>query len=123
MKFPVATVMLVSAAVAFVIWDQAQEEAPPLDPTRFTNLAANPLERGAVVDWAVEQVPQLCEEATGSVAGSDAHRACVDTSEKRESSCRRAMADQFPGLVASEALFRDLSITTMNCLVPQSARL
>jgi len=123
MKFPVVTVTLVSAALLYVLWDQSQEAPAPLDPSQFANLATDPVERGRIVDWAVTQVPQLCEEVTGSAVGTTAHDECEKISSKREPSCRRAVADQFPSLVASEAVFRDLAITTMNCLVPQSARL
>lgn len=123
MKFPVVTVTLVSAALLYVLWDQSQEPPAPLDPSQFANLAAEPVERGRIVDWAVSQVPQLCEEATGAAVGASAHAECLEASRKRESSCRRAAADQFPALVATEAGFRDLAISTMNCLVPQSARL
>ena len=112
-----------SAALLYVLWDQSQETPAPLDPSRFANLAEDPVERGRIVDWAVSQVPQLCEEVTGSAVGTAAHGECEKTSSKREPSCRRAAADQFPSLVASEAVFRDLAITTMNCLVPRSARL
>lgn len=123
MKFPVVTVTLVSAALLYVLWDQSREAPAPLDPSRFANLAADPVERGRIVDWAVSQVPQLCEEVTGAAAGTSVHADCEDTGSKREPSCRRAAADQFPALIASEAVFRDLAITTMNCLVPRSARL
>ncbi|MBW0147137.1 hypothetical protein [Marinobacter arenosus] len=120
MKFPTVTVVLVSAALVFVVWDQTREQPEPVEASRFTNLAANPVERGTVVDWVVGEVPGLCAEATGTASGSDAHAECVDGSEAREPACRRAAADRFPGLVASKAVFRDLSITLMNCLVPQS---
>ncbi|WP_203299891.1 hypothetical protein [Marinobacter sediminum] len=123
MKFPVVTVTLVTAALIYVVWDQTQEKPGPVDPSRFTNLAANPVERGTVVDWAVDQVPKLCEDAIDAATGSDAHTDCLNRSEKREPVCRRAMADRFPGMITSEPVFRDLAISAMNCLVPQSARL
>lgn len=123
MKFPVVTVTLVSAALLYVLWDQYREQPAPVDPSRFTNLSANPVERGVVVDWAVAQLPELCADATGSAPGSDVHRQCQTRSDKRESACRRAMADRFPDMIASDPVFRDLAISTMNCLVPQSARL
>lgn len=123
MKFPVVTVTLVAVALIYVVWDQSQEKPGRVDASRFTNLAANPVERGMVVDWAVEQVPQLCKDAIEATTGSDGLTDCVNNSEKREPACRRAMADRFPGMVTSEPVFRDLAITAMNCLVPESARL
>lgn len=120
MKFPTVTVVLVSAALIFVVWDKTREQPGPVEASRFTDLAANPVERGTVVDWVVGEVPGLCEEATGAASGSQAHAECVDGSEAREPACRRAAADRFPGIVASKTVFRDLSITLMNCLVPQS---
>ncbi|MBW7470783.1 hypothetical protein QQF73_04860 [Marinobacter sp. M216] len=120
MKFPTVTVVLVSAALIFVVWDKTREPPEPVEASRFTNLAANPVERGTAVDWVTGQVPGLCEEATGAAPGTAAHANCLEDSEAREPACRRAAADRFPGIVASEAVFRDLSITLMNCLVPQS---
>lgn len=123
MKFPVVTVTLVTAALIYMVWDQTQEKPGPVDPGRFTDLAANPVERGTVVDWAVDQIPKLCEDAVDAANGSDAHTDCLNRSEKRGPVCRRAMADGFPGMITSEPVFRDLAISAMNCLVPQSARL
>ena len=117
MKFPKATVLLVSAALLVVLWNQFRAQPQPLDTGRFTNLAANPVERTAVVDWAISQIPTLCEEATGQSHGSDAFTACVASSEAHTSSCRRAMYREFPSVIASDEVFRDLSISTMNCLV------
>ena len=120
MKFPLVTVTLVSAALIFVVWEQTREHPEPVDASRFTNLAADPVERGVVVDWLVEQVPGHCAEATGAAGGTDAHTRCMESSEAREPACRRAMADRFPGIIASEGVFRDLSITLLNCLVPHN---
>ncbi|MBW4934100.1 hypothetical protein [Marinobacter sp. F4206] len=120
MKFPIVTVTLVSAALIFVVWEQTREQPEPVTASRFADLSANPVERGTVVDWMTGQVSDFCAEATGAAPGSDAHTGCIDGSEAREPACRRAMADRFPGIVASERIFRDLSITLMNCLVPQS---
>ena len=120
MKFPTVTVILVSAALIFVVWEQSREQPEPVDASRFTNLAANPVERGVVVDWLTEQVPGLCEEAAGAAVGTEAHASCVESSEAREPACRRAMADRFPGIIASKEVFRDLSITLINCLVPHN---
>jgi len=46
----------------------------------------------------------------------------VERAESRTSTCRRAIYDNFPDNVTSEAVFRDVSITMMNCLVPESGR-
>lgn len=123
MKFPTATVILVSAALVFVIWNQTREQPAPLDARRLANLAAQPVERGRIVDWVTEQLPRLCQEATGTPSGSSEHQGCLDASETREPSCRRAMAERFPGMIGSEQIFRSLSVTMMECLVHQSRRL
>lgn len=123
MKFPTVTVTLVSLALVVVIWQQSQDQQDTIDPSRFANLAANPVERGTVVDWVVTQVPALCQEATSQADGSEAVSQCVERSERRSSNCRRALYDHFPALISSEAVFRDLTITAMDCLVPQSERL
>ena len=120
MKFPTATVILVSAALLFVLWSQMREQPAPLDVDRIANIAAKPVERGRVVDWAVAQVPRLCEEATGGAAGNDEYEDCLKASKSRSSICRRAMADQFPDMIGSEQGFRNLSVTMMDCLVLQS---
>jgi hypothetical protein len=120
MKFPTATVILVSAAVLFVLWNQTREPAPPLDTTSFNNPASSPVDRSRVLDWVMDEVPRLCKEATGSGEGANDHAACLDAVETRESVCRRAMADQFPDTIGSEQMFRDVSVTMMDCLVQQS---
>jgi hypothetical protein len=123
MKFPAATVILVSAALGFVIWDQTREPPVPLDANRFANLAAQPVERGTILNWVIEQVPRLCQEATGLAEGSSEHADCLESSESREPTCRRAMADQFPGMIGSAQVFRNLAVTMMDCLVQQSRML
>lgn len=120
MKFPKVTVVLVSAALLFVVWEQTRERPEPVDASRFTNLKANPVERSVTVDWLVARIPALCEDATGQSPGTQAHTKCVAESESRTSACRRALYDRFPSVIASERVFRDLSITAMNCLVPRS---
>ncbi|GAA0842636.1 hypothetical protein GCM10009113_11160 [Marinobacter szutsaonensis] len=120
MKFPTVTVTLLSLALIFVLWDQTREKPEPVDASRFVNLATDPVQRSVAVDWLVAQVPAFCEQATGQSAGTDAHSKCVKDSEARSAVCRREMNDRFPSIVASDAVFRDLSITLMNCLVPQS---
>lgn len=120
MKFPTVTVVLVSAALLFVLWEQTREPPEPIDASRFINLAANPVERSAAVDWVVSQIPELCADATGQGGGSELHSRCASESEARTSGCRRMIYDRFPGVIASQAVFRDLSITMMNCLVPRS---
>jgi hypothetical protein len=120
MKFPKVTVVLVSAALLFVLWEQTRERPQPVSASRFTNLAANPVEAGLAMDWVVRQLPALCEDATGQGSGSDVHAVCVSEGESRTSACRRAIYDRFPSVVASEEVFRDMSITAMSCLVPQS---
>lgn len=120
MKFPIATVILVSAALMFIVWERTRDQPEPVDPGRFANLASDPIERSEVVDWVATQIPVLCEEATGSSSGSEAFSECVERGESRSSTCRRAIYDKFPSIIASEGVFRDVSITMMNCLVPQS---
>lgn len=120
MKFPTVTVTLVSAALIYVVWDQTRSQPEPAGPAQFANVAASPVERGEVVDWVVEQIPAFCQEATGQGDDSEAVAQCVERSEKRSSACRRAMYDRFPDSIASDSLFRDLTLTMMECLVPPS---
>ncbi|WP_099092543.1 hypothetical protein [Marinobacter salinus] len=120
MKFPTVTVVLVSAALIFVVWEQTREQPEPIDASRFTRLASDPVERSAVLDYVTARIPELCEEAVGTSKGSEELSMCIESSGAREPACRRAMADRFPGIVASDAVFRDLSITMMSCLVPRS---
>lgn len=117
MKFPKFTVILVTAAILFVLWEQSQAPDEPLDASRFQNLAANPVERSVVVDYVIDQIPSLCEQTTN---GSEPLAECVEKSESRTSSCRRVVYDRFPDIIASDRVFRDLSISMMNCLMPQS---
>lgn len=119
MKTPVVTITLVSAALLYVLWDQTREAPAPTGADRFSNLAANPVSRGDVLDFVVGRIPDFCREATGRDSGAEFDD-CVQKADSRSSSCRRAMADQFADNVRSEAVFRDLSITMINCLVPQS---
>ena len=116
MKFPTATVILVSAALIFVAWDMTRDKPDPTDAGRFADLAANPVERGEVVDWVVTRIPEHCEDTTGASAGSQAHSECVERSESRNSLCRRAIYDNFPETIRSEAVFRDVALTMMDCL-------
>lgn len=118
MRIPIVTVTLVSAALLFAVWDQFREKPQAVEASRFANLTENPAERSVAVDWVVTQIPSLCEEATGQPEGSDAQASCVKQSKARTSTCRRGIYDQFPSTVSSEPVFRDLSITMMNCLVP-----
>lgn len=120
MKFPKVTIVLVSAALLFVVWEQTRERPAPVDASRFTNLAANPVERSVAVDWMVTRIPALCEDATEHSREADAYSNCVSDGENRTSPCRRELYDRFPSVIASEAVFRDLSLTAMNCLVPRS---
>lgn len=120
MKFPKVTLVLVSATLLFVFWEQTREQPQPIDASRLSNLRANPVELGAAVDWIFEQVPDFCSDATGEAEGSRVHVDCVEKAESRTSSCRRMLYDRFPGVVASEAVFRDVSLTAMECLVPRS---
>lgn len=120
MKFPTATVILVSAALLFVLWNQTREQPAPLDAGRIANLAEDPVERGVVLDWVIKQVPRLCKEATGVSQGDREYDDCLKSSKSRQPTCRRSMADRFPGMIGSEQIFRDLSVTMMDCLVQQS---
>jgi hypothetical protein len=120
MKLPKVTIVLVSAALLFALWEPTREQPEPVDASRFTDLAANPVERSVAMDWVITQIPALCMDATGQNRGAEAHSKCVSESETRTSSCRRSVYDRFPSVIASEAVFRDLTITAMNCLVPRS---
>ncbi|TYC57732.1 hypothetical protein FMN52_14385 [Marinobacter sp. BW6] len=120
MKFPKVTVVLVSAALLFVLWDQTREQPEPVDASRLTNLRANPVELSAAVDWMFGQIPEFCSDATGEGSGDKAYADCVENAEARTSTCRRMLYDRFPSVVASEAVFRDVSLTAMACLVPRS---
>ncbi|MFB2822148.1 hypothetical protein [Marinobacter shengliensis] len=119
MKFPIVTVAMVSVALVYVFWGQTQESSDPTDPARFANLQTSPAKSSEVVDWAITQIPALCAQAVGEPAGSDAIQDCEKRAQSRTSTCRRAVYDNFPDRVTSEAMFRDVSISMMNCLVPQ----
>jgi len=120
MKFPTATVILVSAAILFVLWNQTREPTPPIDASNFNNPASDPVDRSRVLDWAVEEVPRLCKEATGVGEGAREYADCLNAVKTREPVCRRAMADRFPDTIGSEQMFRDVSVTMMDCLVQHS---
>ena len=120
MKFPKVTVVLVSAALLFVLWDQTREQPDPIDANRLTNLRANPVELSAAVNWIFTQIPDFCSDAAGEGSGTKVHADCVEKAEARTSTCRRMLYDRFPSVVASEATFRDVSLTAMACLVPRS---
>ncbi|MGB1838247.1 MAG: hypothetical protein ACPHZA_01795 [Marinobacter adhaerens] len=120
MKFPTVTVVLVSAALLFVLWDQTREQPDPIDANRLTNLRANPVELSAAVDWIFTQIPDFCSDAAGEGSGTKVHADCVEKAEARTSTCRRMLYDRFPSVVASEATLRDVSLTAMACLVPRS---
>jgi hypothetical protein len=120
MKFPKVTVVLVSAALVFVLWEQTREQPEPIDASRLTNLRANPVELGAAVNWIITQIPEFCSDATGEGSEVKAHAECVAKAEARTPTCRRMLYDRFPSVVASEAVFRDVSLTAMACLVPRS---
>ncbi|MBE0486866.1 hypothetical protein [Marinobacter sp.] len=120
MKFPIVTVAMVSVALVYVFWGQSQGPSDPADSARFINLQANPVKSSEVVDWAVTQIPQLCAQSAGA-DGEEAVAECVKRAQPRTSACRRAIYDNFPSVVNSEAVFRDVSISMMNCLVPQSS--
>ena len=120
MKFPTVTVVLVSAALLFVLWEQTRDQPDPIDASRLTNLRANPVELSAAVDWIFTQIPDFCSDATGEGSETRAHADCVKKAEARTSTCRRMLYDRFPSVVASEAVFRDVSLTAMECLVPRS---
>lgn len=120
MKFPKVTVVLVAAALLYVLWDQTREQTQPVDASRLTNLRANPVELSAAVDWIFKQIPEFCTDSTGQGSGANAHGDCVEKAEARTSTCRRMLYDRFPSVVASEGVFRDVSLTAMECLVPRS---
>lgn len=120
MKFPKVTVALVSAALLFVLWEQTREQPAPIDASRLTNLRANPVELSAAVDWIFTRIPDFCSDATGEGSETKAYADCVKKAEARTSTCRRMLYDRFPTVVASEAVFRDVSLTAMECLVPRS---
>ncbi|WP_372996607.1 hypothetical protein [Marinobacter sp.] len=120
MKFPKVTVALVSAALLFVLWDQTREQSEPVDASRLNNLRANPVELSAAVDWIFTQIPAFCSDVTDEAIETKAHADCVEKAEARTSTCRRMLYDRFPSVVASEVVFRDVSLTAMGCLVPRS---
>jgi hypothetical protein len=121
MKFPIATVVLVSAALGVVLWDQSREAPEPVNAARFINLAENPVARGVAVAWVTEQAPAQCDER--AAMGDDHSREdCLDGIARRTGNCQRAMMDWFPDTLRTEAQFRDLSITLLGCLVPVSGR-
>ncbi|MGC8120245.1 hypothetical protein [Marinobacter sp. VGCF2001] len=119
MKMPVVTITLVCAALAYVLWDQARESSAPAGAGRFSNLAAHPASRSEVLDFMVGRIPGQCTEAVGQASGP-AFNDCAELADSRSSSCRRSMADRLPDNVASEAVFRDLSISMINCLIPKA---
>lgn len=120
MKYPIVTVTLVIAALGFVLWDQTREQRQPLEASRFTNVSANPVELSTAVDWVITQLPDLCSQSTGQAEGSEAQASCVKKAKTRTSTCRRGIYDRFPSVVSSDAVFRDVSITLINCLVPDA---
>jgi len=114
-KFPAVTVTLVLAALLYVFWDQTRERPEPVDAGRFTNLQNNPVKLSTTVDWVIMQVPSFCEQASDQ--SEKAQVSCVESAQTRTSTCRRGVYDRFPSVVASEAVFRDVSITLINCLM------
>src|SRR5690554_5192180 len=120
MRFPAVTVVLVAGALLYVLWDQLQDEPAHEDPARYTNLAPSPVKRSNVVDWAVTQTPEVCAKAIGG--SGDRFDDCVEQAESSTSTCRSATYDNFPNNVPSKAVFQDVSISMMNCLVPESGR-
>lgn len=119
MKFPKVTIVLVSAALLFVLWDQTREQTKPVDAGRLTNLRANPVELSAAVEWVFRQIPEYCSDATGEGEGDQAHVECEEKAEARTSLCRRMLYDRFPSMIASERVFRDVALTAMECLTPR----
>lgn len=120
MKFPIVTVTLVSAALLLVLWGQTRDQPQPVDASRFTDLSKNPVVLGTAVDWVITQVPALCEQSTGQTNGEEGYSACVTRAKARSSACRRGIYDRFPSIVASDAVFRDMSITLIDCFVRKS---
>nr|WP_252737960.1 hypothetical protein [Marinobacter salexigens] len=102
-------------ALLYVFWDQTREPPQLVDAGRFTNLQNNPVKLSTTVDWVVTQIPSFCEQA--SDRSEKAQASCVEYAQTRTSTCRRGVYDRFPSVVASEAVFRDVSITLINCLV------
>lgn len=121
MKFPIVTVVLLSAALGVVLWDQSREVSEPVNAARFTHLAEHPVERGVAVDWITDQAPAQCEDRA-TFGDENARQACLEGIDRRTGPCQRAMVDRFPDTLGSEAQFRDLSIALLGCLVPRSGR-
>ncbi|MEE3169824.1 MAG: hypothetical protein VX324_06830 [Pseudomonadota bacterium] len=120
MKFPKVTVVLVAASLLYVLWHQTRDQAEPIDASRLTNLQANPVELGSAVDWIFSQIPEFCRNGGEVASGTEPYETCIQTAEARTSSCRRMLYDRFPATVASDALFRDMTLTAMECLIPRS---
>lgn len=120
MKFPKVTVVLVTAALLYVLWDQSGEQPEPVDASRLANLHANPVELAQAVDWVFNQIPEFCRDAGGAGEQAKHHQACVSAAKARTSSCRRMLYERFPDPVATEAVLRDITLTAMECLVPRS---
>ena len=120
MKFPKVTVVLVSAALLFVLWDQTREQPDPVDASRLANLRANPVELSSAVDWIFGQIPEFCSDAIAQGSSAQDQTDCVENAEARTSTCRRMLYDRFPSVIASEAVFRDVSLTAIACLIPMS---
>jgi len=119
MKMPFVTITLVSAALVYVLWSELGEQAEPMDSSRFSNLAVSPATRADVVNFIIRQIPAICKDAAGGRESAVLER-CRQQADSRSSACRRLMIDHFPDAVSSDALFRDLSISMIGCLVPQS---
>lgn len=119
MKFPKVTVVLVTASLLYVLWHQTREPSEPIDVLRLTNLQANPVELGPAVDWIFGQIPEFCRNGGTRTERSESHNDCIQAAEARTSICRRMLYDRFPDSIASDALFRDVTLTAMECLVPR----
>lgn len=118
MKFPKVTVVLVTAALMYVLWDQSREQPAPVDASRLTNLQANPVELGPAVDWIFSQIPEFCREAGGARGAEGQYETCISAAGARTSPCRRMLYERFPDRITSEDAFRDVTLTAMACLVP-----
>ena len=120
MKFPYATVILVSAAIGYILWEQSRP-AMDLSPSRFTDLRANPATKEEVLAFFTRQAKGLCFEKTEGATNSASFDACMEQAAQRRPECKQITSRNMPELINSEEEFREYGIYLMNCLVPMES--